>query len=94
VTARRQYSDDPESSKEAAVTISDRLSDLQQRVLAAYRRDGAMTAKECEALPEFAEWGFSTVRHRCSDLLRMGWLVRTGVKRGGCDEYTVKDRVA
>jgi hypothetical protein len=121
VTARRQYSDDPEyisresvselplfvtetrtlarpgdpdTSKEAALAISDRLTELQQQVYQTFVAAGPMTAKECEDLPEYETWGFSSVRKRCSELLARGWLVRTGVKRGGCDEYTVKDRVA
>jgi hypothetical protein len=85
---------DPATSHEAALAISDTLSQLQQRVYQTFVAAGPMTAKECEDLPEYETWGFSTVRKRCSELLARGWLVRTGVKRGGCDEYTVKDRVA
>jgi hypothetical protein len=85
---------DPDTSKQAALAISDRLTELQQQVYQTFVAAGPMTAKECEDLPEYETWGFSTVRKRCSELLARGWLVRTGVKRGGCDEYTVKDRVA
>ena len=50
-----------------------------------------MTAKQVEGLPEFKrpdgvtpEFGFSTLRKRCSEGLRDGWLRDTGKKEDGC----------
>jgi hypothetical protein len=76
--------DNPDTAKEAALGIVDHLPQLQARVYAAFVEHGAMTAKQAERLPEFAELGFSTVRKRCSEGLAMGWLVRTGEICDGC----------
>jgi hypothetical protein len=77
---------DPETSRDAAVNIVEHLTELQRRVLAAYREHGRLTPKEVEDLPEFQDLGFSTARKRCSEGLRDGWLRRTGITRDGSDE--------
>jgi hypothetical protein len=82
---------DPPTSKAAAEKVIPILTRIQALVLSAYRLHGPMTAKECERLPAFAEYGFSTVRKRISELVQLGRLVATGVERGGCAEYRLKD---
>ena len=81
--------DDPDTSKAAAIAVSDRLTELQARVLAAFQRHGRLTAKELEQLPEMEDLGFSTARKRCSELLSRGWLRKTGTVKDGCREYEV-----
>lgn len=80
---------DPDSSKRAALAISETLSTLQQRVFEAVQRHGRLTAKEAEDLEEFADLGFSTVRKRIVELHQRNWLSTTGVIRGGCREYQI-----
>lgn len=80
-------STDPQTSHEAASGLLPALSELQARVMAAYREHGAMTAKEAEALPVFADLGFSTVRKRICELHKAGWLRDTGVKEQGCTVF-------
>jgi hypothetical protein len=74
---------DRTTSIDAAERIHDRVSELQQRVLEAFRTHGNMTAEQCEDLPEFAELGPSTVRKRISELTKRNppMLVERGVTR-------------
>lgn len=74
---------DPDTSRDAALQIAEHLTELQARVLQAYRTYGAMSAKVLEQLPEFADLGFSTARKRCSEGVRDGWLRDTGRKEDG-----------
>jgi len=74
---------DPATSKMAAVDIQDHLPELQRKVWHSFVEHGAMTPKEAEVLPEFQDYGFSTIRRRCSEGLKAGWLRRTGEIRGG-----------
>ena len=69
---------DPDTSHEAADRIEPHLSELERRVLQAYRQHGPMTAIYCEeVLPEFEGLKATTVRCRCSALVRRGLLVRS-----------------
>lgn len=69
---------DAEPSKDAADMIATGLSELQARVLTAFRYHGAMTARQAEELPEFSTLGFSTVRKRICELAKLGQLVDCG----------------
>lgn len=82
---------DPDTSKAAALAISETLSNLQARVWTAFSEHGDMSAKQAECLPEFADLGFSTVRKRCSEGLRAGWLRATGEIRDGCMVYALRE---
>jgi hypothetical protein len=79
--ARRE---DPDTSKDAAMRIVGRLSQLQQDVLSAYVELGPMTAKRAEKLPRFEHLGYSTVRKRTGELWRRGLLRDTGRREDGC----------
>lgn len=81
---------DPQTSRAAALAILPGLNELQRRVLEAYADLGAMTAKECEALPRFRDLGFSTVRKRASELVKVGALEATDEKRDRCYVLRVK----
>jgi hypothetical protein len=70
LTARLVRASDPETSRQAADRIRPKLTEPQVRVLEAYRVRGPMTARDCEALDEFRDCGFSTVRKRISELTR------------------------
>jgi hypothetical protein len=85
---------DPDTSKQAARTIVRRAPGLLQRVYAAFVTRGPMTAKDAEQLPEFAAFGFSTVRKRVSELHRKGYLRNTGRIESGCTVYEVVDGAA
>lgn len=69
---------DRDASKDAAELIVPDLSELQARVMAAFRHHGQMTARQAEELPEFATLGFSTVRKRICELAKLGQLVGCG----------------
>ena len=83
---------DPETSVAAAERILSRLSGLQKEVLRAIRRlhnqtgKGA-TAKEIERLPDFAGYGFSTVRKRISELKQAGLIRGSGEDRDGAEAW-------
>jgi hypothetical protein len=53
-----------------------------------------MSAREAEKLPEFAAYGFSTVRKRISELAQLGLLLPSGVDesagRTGSRIYEIK----
>lgn len=73
--------DDPPTSQAAATTVRPQLGEIQLAVLAAYRQHGPMSARQAEGLPEFAAYGFSTVRKRVSELGAAGFLRPCGVER-------------
>lgn len=73
---------DPETSRDAAARVLPHLSELQARVRLAFQTHGALTAKEAEQLPEFADLGFSTVRKRISELVKLEVLASAGVRDG------------
>ncbi len=59
---------------------------LHNRIIEAFEVR-PMTDKELERLPQFANYGFSTIRKRRSELYYMGRLAETGVVREGCKEW-------
>jgi hypothetical protein len=79
---------DPATARQAAAGILRPLAGLQQRVYAAFLAHGAMTAKQAERLPEFADFGFSTVWKRVSELHRAGLLGHTGRRTEGAARST------
>lgn len=80
---------DPESSKNAAIGISDHLPRIQQLVYEAFLNHGPMTAKTAEQLPEFERYGYSTIRKRCGELHARGLLRYSGEMEAGCNVYEV-----
>ncbi len=85
---------DPLTSHAAADCIAPKLSQLQAEVLSAYRRHGPMSARVAERLPEFASYGFSTVRKRISELHKLGELAESGLDTAGrtpCRRYRVRE---
>jgi len=85
---------DPHTSLEAAATVTPHLSAIQGKVLDAFERHGAMSARQVEQLPEFAAYGFSTIRKRVSELAAAGLLVHDGVDRTGrapCTRYRTSE---
>ena len=89
-TARRT---DPETSHEAAQSITAKLSQLQARVLVAVAEFGehGATAREVETLDAFADCGPSTVRKRLSELSKAGKLHDAG-RRDGMTVYVAMAR--
>lgn len=81
---------DPPTSALAAEAVAPNLTELQEKVLEAYRVHGPMTAKQVEQLPELKHLGFSTSRKRCSELLRMGQIEPTGAVVDRCAVYRVR----
>ena len=81
--------EDPETSLEAAKVVEQQLGKIQIEVLKAFHNHGAMTARKAERLPEFEEYGFSTIRKRISELHRGGRLVEVGVDRSGNAPATI-----
>lgn len=75
--ARRE---DPATSHEAAAGISDRLRELQQRVLALFERHGPMTHHALIAAYRAAHGpaAESTIRTRCAELVEKGLIRDTG----------------
>lgn len=78
---------DPDTSVAAAENVKPHLSELQEKVMRAFRVHGPMTAKQCERLDEFYTLSPSTVRKRVSELERKGLLTFTGQRIDGCREY-------
>lgn len=85
-------SNDPDTSKAAAVKIADKLNRLQLHVLSAFTRHGKMTAKVAENLPVFGpsglSLGYSTVRKRIGELKDRGKLYDTGEREAGCTVWS------
>ena len=73
-------SNDPDTSYAAARAVSRKLNELHFRILAALRtNDKPMTAEQLERLPQFADFGPSTVRKRVSELAHMGKVLEAGM---------------
>ncbi len=54
---------------------------LQRRVLDAFKKHGPMTDEELERLPEFSEYGPTTVHKRRTELYQAGLVEQYSVKR-------------
>ena len=80
---------DPGTSHAAADVVRPTLGKIQQLVLEVYAKRGPMSARVAERLPEFADYGFSTVRKRISELAAEGVLVSVGVDNSGRAPATV-----
>ncbi len=72
------HADDPHTSIDAATVIALRRNELHEKVLAAFARYGSMTDEELENLPEFRDYGPSTIRKRRSELFQQHALVAVG----------------
>lgn len=79
-------SQDHATSIAADKAIERKATKLHGRIIDAFRVRN-MTDKELERLPEFADYGFSTIRKRRSELYQMGRLDETGTVREGCKEW-------
>jgi hypothetical protein len=72
------HADDPHTSIDAAVVMAHRRTELHEQVLAAFRLYGNMTDETLENLPEFADYGPSTIRKRRSELYQQQALAVAG----------------
>ena len=70
---------DPITSLAAAAVIEPIVNKLQGDVLKAFSEHGDMTARTAERLGEFANYGFSTIRKRISELAQRGQLAQRGI---------------
>lgn len=73
---------DPQSSRDAAARVAERLSSLQSRVLAAVVAAGArgLTGREIETQAAFADCRASSVRKRLSEAHHAGMLQANGTR--------------
>ena len=72
--------DNPSTSVAAAKIIVRGVSDLQSQVLEAFTQQGPMTDEELELLPQFSEYGQTTVRKRRTELYQAHKLERYSSK--------------
>jgi hypothetical protein len=72
------HADDPYTSIDAATVIAHRRNELHEKVLAAFAHYGSMTDEQLETLPEFHDYGPSTIRKRRSELFQQHALVAVG----------------
>ena len=70
---------DPATSHQSAAVVQPELGKIQKLVLEAFQDCGPMTARTCERLNRFHEYGFSTIRKRISELAKGGLLIADGV---------------
>jgi len=80
---------DPETSKDAGRVVLPHLNKIQRLVLDVYKKHGPMTARDAEQLPECADYGFSTIRKRISELYRQDLLLKVGVDDSGRAPCTI-----
>lgn len=74
-------STDPETSEAAALVVTPHLGKIQALVLEVFQTQGPMTAREAERLDCFADYGFSTIRKRISELAAEGYLMAVSVDK-------------
>jgi hypothetical protein len=83
---------DMQTSKDAALYISEKLNRLHRAVLSAFTTFGPMTAKTAENLEMFSpsgmSLGYSTVRKRIGELKNRGLLRDTGEVQYGCTVWS------
>jgi hypothetical protein len=74
--------DDPATSREAAARIRPQVRALHRAVWDAIETTGpvGLTDRELEILPQFAQYGPSTVRKRRSELYQLGHLAAAGTR--------------
>jgi hypothetical protein len=72
------HADDPHTSVEAAAAVARKRTELHARVLQAFSEHGRMTDEDLELLPEFRDFGPSTIRKRRSELYQQGALEAVG----------------
>lgn len=72
---------DPPTSAAAAVGVKRTRTALHARIEAIFEARGDMTDAELETLPEFSNYGPSTIRKRRSELAQEGRLVDSGTTR-------------
>jgi hypothetical protein len=74
---------DRSTSIDAATAVRKVLSDLHLAILEAFRQKGPMNDGELELLEGFEKYAYSTVRKRRTELVEMGKLVDSGLRRPG-----------
>ena len=72
---------DPMTCITAALTIERKASRLHEQITAAIARRGAMTDQELEDRPQFANYAYSSVRKRRTELCQAGLLICVGVRK-------------
>lgn len=70
--------DDPVESQRAAIDTLEHRSALQAAIMLALSKQGPLTDRELENLPEFSGLGPSTVRKRRCELFQRGIIHKTG----------------
>jgi hypothetical protein len=70
----------PSTSVAAAKILVRGVTALQRRVLDAFKQRGPMTDEELERLPEFSEYGPTTVHKRRTELYQAGKVERYSMK--------------
>lgn len=78
---------DHDTSVEAACRVAQRKSALQADILAAFVQLGPMTDGELERLDRFSHLGRTTARKRRGELVELGKVAETGVRRDGFKEW-------
>lgn len=78
---RMVHRHDPPTSLESAAVVARKLTVLHGYVLQAFREQGPMTDEDVEQLPQFADFGPSTIRKRRSELYQAGRLAAVGERR-------------
>lgn len=73
--------DSSSTSIAAAHVVVRRVTKLQRRVLEAFRQHGPMTDEELERLPEFSEYGPTTVHKRRTELYQANRVDRESTRR-------------
>lgn len=70
---------DPETSLEAALSIAPRTGTQRRAILDAFGEGDAWTHQDLEA--QFPDFSPSSVRTRCSELVKGGWIQDSGHRR-------------
>jgi hypothetical protein len=77
-------SGDSIESQRAAVDVKGARAKLKARILQIIEQEGPQTDAELEARPEFADYAYSTVRKRRSELTNDDGLLQRQGRRDGC----------
>lgn len=75
---------DGKTSTDAAARILPKVNALHEQVLSALAAAGAegLNDRQLEQLPQFAQYGPSTIRKRRSELYQLGYVTHCGTRDG------------
>jgi hypothetical protein len=85
---------DPSTAKAAAGAVAQHRTELHKLVLEALRTHGPMTDEDLEQLPQFKDYGPSTIRKRRSELFESKDVLSSGARKNSRNRPMIVWKIA